>query len=212
MGMKRKLINWTGASSASTSGKESQKLNFEDKLANLRKATGRPETVEVPMRCAITGQRAMFVYTRLHAKEKFTLARTIKADKTQRAGGGFFEGLLSRRQSATQYDVDQFDSAGRTCPWCGNTRFVVDCPACHEATCGGTIRFLPNGEEQHHCHPDCGHVALLKTATQISGGKPSRRGLIDDGGHAKPALASPRKRVQALPKSTPPRLAGPKKH
>jgi hypothetical protein len=193
MGMKRKLINWTGASSASTSGKESQKLNFEDKLANLRKATGRPETVEVPMRCAITGQRAMFVYTRLHAKEKFTLARTIKADKTQRAGGGFFEGLLSRRQSATQYDVDQFDSAGRTCPWCGNTRFVVDCPACHEATCGG-------------------HVALLKTATQISGGKPSRRGLIDDGGHAKPALASPRKRVQALPKSTPPRLAGPKKH
>jgi hypothetical protein len=140
MGMKRKLINWTGASSASTSGKESQKLNFEDKLANLRKATGRPETVEVPMRCAITGQRAMFVYTRLHAKEKFTLARTIKADKTQRAGGGFFEGLLSRRQSATQYDVDQFDSAGRTCPWCGNTRFVVDCPACHEATCGGWRR------------------------------------------------------------------------
>lgn len=205
---------WKGETGKAVSKAATRELAFQDKLANLRKVTGRPETVEIPMRCAVTGGRAVLTYTRMHAGEKFRLTESARIEGE--AQSGIFGGLLDRKRPAIKFDVNEFLSAGRACPWCGNARFVVDCPNCHEATCGGTIITLKNGEEQHRCHPDCGHVTLLGPATHMTGGRPDRRGVLDGGqrpaiGRQEARLKLPGRTPRALPKSGPALLPGPKK-
>ena len=201
--MKKLPTLWKNETKVTADKARKRGVDFGDKLANLRKATGRPETVEIPMRCSVTGNSATFIYTRMDAGEKFKLAQTIKGANGSNGAGALFANLLHRDVPPTQYGVQEFDGSGRVCPWCGNDRFVVDCPQCHEATCGGTIRILANGQEQHTCHPDCLHVSTLGPATHMSGGKASSRGVVDGSGkkrigHSPAGLVLPGKQAKAL--------------
>lgn len=213
--MKKLPAIWTGKPENALRKVESKDLSFEDKLANLRKATGKPETIEVPMRCSLTGERAIYVYMRMHPQEKYRLAATNKVE-TGKSRFALFDGLGARKRALKAIDVNEFDSCGRACPWCGNDRFVVDCPECHEATCGATIEVLAGGQERHRCHPDCGHYSMLGPAAYMSGGKPDRRGTLDPPrrkaiGNESIKLRLTDARKPALPGKIPPLLPPPKK-
>ena len=51
--------------------------SLQDKIANFRKATGTLETVEMPFRCSVTGEAAIYVYTRAHVE---SLSRKFKKE------------------------------------------------------------------------------------------------------------------------------------
>lgn len=166
---------------------------------------------------AITEAQELRRIYRQEYRDQFPSYRAFKAAFDEaKADRGFLASLARKREVAMKFDAREFDNAGRACPYCGNDRLVVDCSECHEATCGGTIRVLANGEEQHTCHPDCGHVALLGPATHITGGKADRRGVLGGGGHkalgpAGSKLLLSKKETKALPKGGFPLLGGPKK-
>lgn len=172
-----------------------QDAGFEDKLTSLRKTHGIKERVEVPFRCSQTGGKALYIYERVDPRELFRLVETKKVLEEPKAMGFFNRSTGASASNPSGYDSNAFDNAGRSCPWCASNRFVVDCPKCHEATCGGTIRTKPNDQEWHRCHPECGYGAELGPAHKVQGRKSQSRA---------PSLA--RSQRAALPGKNLPRL------
>ena len=94
--MKKLPTLWKNETKVTADKARERDVDFGDKLANLRKATGRPETVEIPMRWSVTGNSATFLYTRMDAGEKFKLAQTIKGANGSNGAGALFANLLHR--------------------------------------------------------------------------------------------------------------------
>lgn len=194
--------------------KAQQALGLEEKLANLRKAEGIPDTVEIPFRCSATGERAAHIFARAPDGEKFKLVRTVKLGAPKDTGG-WFAGLRRSKAAppAIRYDLAQFDMRGRACPYCGSNRIVVHCSECGEATCGAMTVEMMNGKDLHTCHPECGAQLTLVSADYINGGKARSAGVSEADKPKQIAKAKtpllPDMRPKALPK--PPRLLpGPK--
>lgn len=197
--MKNSLIKRDDKGQRSPATQADKDTDFEKKLATFRKKTFRPELVEVPFRCSKTGDRAVYIYEKGKPDEKYRLIETRKIEIVESSPiGRFFSNPKSTR-TVKSYNSDDFNDIGRACPWCGSDRFVVDCPNCHEATCGGTTRRLESGSEQHTCHPGCKANFSLGPATRFSGGKPESRGVLD--GPGKKSKRTREKAHKALPNS-----------
>ena len=118
------------------------KKDFQSTMAALRKASGKPEYVLIPMCCAVHDRPYVIIYSRVDPS-----------------------------QAARSYDIAEFDSAGRYCPWCQDNGDVVHCADCKETYCSGTTKRLGDGSALYKCVPRCGSSGMLKDYSKLHGNK-----------------------------------------
>lgn len=190
---------------ATTSGSavEVAQESFAEKLAALRKATGRPERFVSACACALHDRPFTVVYERTDPTKPFTLAQ-IHAGSPQESGNAGNEGtgLFGFRQTRKSVAAADIDMTGWRCPHCGCADHVVACQSCGTTVCGGRTVRGPGPEDVFNCRPSCGARGTLMEASVVHG--------VDGAHKAAPRIASPSKGITALPSADRMRLTGPK--
>ena len=180
---------------------ETRQEAFANAIANLRQATGKPETRIIPCRCAVKGEPFAIVFERMSPAHRFQIARIESNEATgnQHDAGGAF----GRQPVQQSYAAGEFDWTGCVCPHCGNSG-VVYCGDCGETVCAGRVWPLPDGGKFFACHDGCGATGTIGPATHVRGGAGSSRPAL---GHAL-QLPPPSAAGQRLLNGAAPRLPG----
>lgn len=183
------------------------KKDFDQAVAVLRKASGRPEYRLVPLRCAVHDRPFVVIYRRNDPAAQFRIEKISKEAPSQvgaqAASGGMIASFLSGQSDGlAAYDNTEFNSAGRYCPWCNDRETTVHCEDCGDTYCGGSIRKGSEGQRVYHCVPRCGSQGLLHDYHKMHGkrGAPKLQGkgqsLLSKG---KPKTALPPPKRLLLP-------------
>jgi len=178
------------------------KKDFDQALALLRKASGKPEYRHIPMRCAAHDRPFVIIYRRDDPDEKFCIEKISKdvaaSNRDEWRGSCQSE---NESDSLTVYNNREFNSAGRRCPWCQDPG-AVHCGSCKETYCGGATREIVNGVSIYRCVPRCGSSGDLVDYDKLHG----NRAVPALEKSQKPMLAKRRKK--ALPQPKRPLLPG----
>jgi hypothetical protein len=163
------------ASSALTSGAE-----FDCKIAEFRRASGKLESCRIDFVCAKTAETFSVVFDRASSAEKFAVAKVEKIGSTQATPAS------SSLPALRSFDVSEFLFAAWRCPCCGNGSFV-HC-ACGQNSCQAKVRRADDGRMYHTCDPGCGSVGEIGTlrSLQASSGGGGRARL--NSGHKRATL------------------------
>lgn len=201
-----KLTIWKGndklpATSAGRTVATAQE-SFAEKLAALRKATGRPERFVSACACALHDRPFTVVYERIDTTKPFTIA-AIHAFTAQGSGDIRQKGvsLFGTRPLQKSVSATEIDMTGWRCPHCGCAAHVVACKSCGTTICGGRTVRGPGGEDVFNCRPSCGARGTLTDASVVHG--------VDGAYKTVPRIASPSGRTTALPSANGLRLKGP---
>jgi hypothetical protein len=107
---------------------ESPAQSVNERIAKLRKATGRPERLERTMRCSRTSKDYFVTFERFNQEEPFKVMRIEKEapvkDGVQTAAPAV--------AAAKSLPCEMIDNDGLKCPWCGAGGSV------YHGTCGIT--------------------------------------------------------------------------
>lgn len=176
--------------------------SFAEKLAALRKATGRPERFVSECMCALHDQPFTVVYERIDTAKPFTISG-IHAGSAQGSCnvGKEGTGLFSFRQARKSVAAADIDMTGWLCPHCGCADHVVACQSCGTTVCGGRTVRGHGREDVFNCRPSCGARGTLMDASIVHG--------VDGARNTVPKLSSPSKLITALPSAGRLRLKGP---
>jgi|TARA_R110002124_G_scaffold269238_1_gene437048 hypothetical protein len=149
------------------------KKDFQSTMAALRKASGKPEYVLIPMCCAVHDRPYVIIYSRVDPSMKFKITKIVNeaSDIKSQGKGLIAKHLEGKSQAARSYDIAEFDSAGRYCPWCQDNGDVVHCADCKETYCSGTTKRLGDGSALYKCVPRCGSSGMLKDYSKLHGNK-----------------------------------------
>ncbi|MBZ9944508.1 hypothetical protein LB533_25775 [Mesorhizobium sp. BR1-1-13] len=159
------------------------KADFDRKVAEFRRASGKLESCRLDFVCAKTGEPFCALFDRASAAEKFAVAKIEKIGVTIAAPSPI------SRPALRSFDANEFSFAAWRCPCCGSGSFV-HC-ACGQNSCQAKVRQAGDGRMYHTCEPGCGSVGeigKLRSVQANSGG----------GGYAKPQAGLKR---PALPKA-----------
>lgn len=202
-----KLTIWKGNEKlpAISSGRAvtTAQVSFAEKLAALRKATGRPERFVSACVCALHDRPFTVVYERIDTTKPFTIA-AIHAGTAQgsgnvgKEGAGLF-GLVTPRRSVPAAEIDM---TGWRCPHCGCAAHVVACQSCGTTICGGRTVRGPGMDAVFNCRRSCGARGTLIDAAVVHG--------VDGVRKSSPHLRGPSRQMPALPSADRLRLKGPK--
>ena len=185
----------TGLPALREQAKAPVKKDFEQAVALLRKASGKPEYRLVPLRCAVHDRPFVVIYCRDDPSAPFRINKISKEAPARAAGSGLIGRLLtSGSEGLAAYDQSEFNSAGRQCPWCGDKSMVVHCEDCGDTYCGGTIVKCANGGSMYDCVPRCGSHGILTDYDKVHG----KRG-VPKLPKKQPPLLGNSKKVPALP-------------
>ncbi len=171
-----------------------EKKDFKSTMATLRKLSGKPEHVLIPMCCAVHDRPYVIVYRRIDPLKQFQIEKIIKETSN---GIAQDKGLIARHlggnKNATHvYDHEAFDTTGRSCPWCHDKGNVVHCGDCGETYCSGSTKRSANGPAFYRCVARCGSSGVLTDYDKMHGNKGkaiknrAKQGLLSSG--SKPAL------------------------
>jgi len=179
------------------------RAEFQDAVAEFRKATGKPETRTIPCRCAVTGGAFDIVFERFSPADRFQIARIEQDDAANNRGtaGGWWSG---RKPQLKSYDAAEFDWTGCACPHCGKRAGFVYCSGCCETVCAGRVLPLPDGNKAFACHDGCGATGTIGPASHVRGGAAQSRAAMGNW----PQLPGRSAPAKALPGRSPP-LPGP---
>lgn len=140
-----------------------------------------PEMLELPFRCALTGNCFNVAFGRYHRNHKYRVvhvspATAIQAPSTPQPMSHplltkILGSFLSVAKPASQpkpsplarqtFDASEFDFGGWFCPCCGYSRDVpaypqfVRCGTCKEFVCGGRVTRVSTGIATYECHDEC---------------------------------------------------------
>ena len=165
-----------GLPAKSGNAKAPAKKDFDQALAVLRKASGRPEYRLVPLRCAVHDKPFVVIYRRDDPATSFRIEKISKTAPAKGESGGLIGRFLAGQSDGlAAYDHTEFNSAGRYCPWCNDRETTVHCEDCGDTYCGGSIRKGSEGQRLYHCVPRCGSLGLLNDYHKMHGkrGAPS---------------------------------------
>ncbi len=170
------MKNWLTLKAAGIPAKKAStdlatKAEFDRKVAEFRRASGKLETCRIDFVCAKTAEPFSVLFDRASAAEKFAVARIEKIGTAKSAPSSSYLPALR------SFEVSDFSFAAWRCPCCGNGSFV-HCP-CGQNSCQAKVRRADDGRMYHTCEPGCGSVGEIGTLRNVqasSGG----------GGHAKP--------------------------
>lgn len=170
------MKNWltlrpTAAPAKTASTQLSTKAEFDRKVAEFRRASGKLETCRIDFVCAKTAEPFSVLFDRASAGEQFAVARIEKIGTAKGAPSS------SSLPALRSFDVSDFSFAAWRCPCCGSGSFV-HC-GCGQNSCQAKVRRADDGRLYHTCEPGCGSVGEIGTLRSVqasSGG----------GGHAKP--------------------------
>lgn len=159
------------------------KAEFDRKVAEFRRASGKLESCRIDFVCAKSAEPFSVLFDRASAAEKFAVAKIEKIGMTQAVSSP------SSLPALRSFDVNEFSFIAWRCPCCGNGSFV-HC-ACGQNSCQVKLWRADDGRTYHRCEPGCGSVGEIGTlrSVQVSTG---------GGGHIKPLAGS---RRPALPKA-----------
>ncbi|WP_461331241.1 hypothetical protein [Bradyrhizobium elkanii] len=161
----------------------STKAEFDRKVAEFRRASGKLETCRIDFVCAKTGEPFSVLFDRGSAAEKFAVA------KVERIGVMKATPSPSSLPALRSFDVNEFSFASWRCPCCGSGSFV-HC-ACGQNSCQANVWRADDGHTYHKCDPGCGSVGEL-------GKLRSMQASAGGWGHGKSSAGSGR---PALPKT-----------
>jgi hypothetical protein len=182
------MKNWlTLRPSAVPAKKESTELttkaDFDRKVAEFRRASGKLESCRIDFVCAKMAEPFSVLFGRASAAEKFAVA---KIEKIGMAKGAPSSSSLPALRS---FDVSEFSFAAWRCPCCGNGSFV-HC-ACGQNSCQAKVWRADDGRTYHTCEPGCGSVGEIGTLRSV-------QASAGGGGRIKPSAGSNR---PTLPKA-----------
>lgn len=173
----------------------SRKADIDEKVAALRKATGKTETRTLSCVCSRTGRHFTAVFERFSGNHKFQISRIEEFENSTMKKGSSVKGLLAgSMQEAKSFDANEFNFFGWVCPFCRNDR-PIHCGKCGDFGCGDRIHVVPDGREMHACHDACGNSGPLVPLERIS---------ATGGGSGPSAMSS----TKNSPKKDRPRLTG----
>jgi hypothetical protein len=161
----------------------STKAEFDRKVAEFRKASGKLEACRIDFVCAKTAEPFVVLFERLSAAEKFAVAKTEKIGVANAAPSS------SSIPALRSFDVNDFSFAAWRCPCCGSGSFV-HC-GCGQNSCQAKVWRADNGRLYHRCEPGCGSVGEIGTLRSV-------QASAGGGGHVKPQSGSTR---PTLPKA-----------
>jgi len=166
--------------------------DFNRKVAALRRATGKMETRNAPFLCAVAGKGFIVRFERSDPARRFKVAAVNRVESavnvsTAPANPG------PNRPAAATFDVGEFDLAGWTCPWCGDSCWFIHCSSCDHVVCAGRGRIEEDGTQSFRCHDRCGSSGVTVPYGMMHAQKQS----AGAGGPARKTLPGPRK--PALP-------------
>ncbi len=170
--------------------------SFARKVAEFRKNNGMAERFVVACVCAKTDRPFQVRYERFDPTASF---RIVAVEKVLATGGA------AGQSTVKTLPIGKVDFAGWYCPWCLDKRCSVQCGACHTTVCGGRVVDRYDGE-YFVCRDSCGCEGLLTACKEIHGAEerlPQR--------HGKRPAPPDNKAKLCAPKSTLPRLNGPRK-
>lgn len=182
------MKNWLTLKPAAVPAKKASselttKAEFDRKIAEFRRASGKLESCRIDFVCAKTAEPFSVLFERASAAERFAVA------KIQKLGGAHAAPASSTLPALRSFDVNEFSFASWRCPCCGNGSFV-HC-ACGQNSCQAKVWRADDGRAYHRCEPGCGSVGEIGTLRSV-------QASAGGGGHAKPHAGS---RRPALPKA-----------
>lgn len=182
------MKNWLTLKPAALPAKKastetSTKAEFDRKVAEFRRTTGKLESCRLDFICAKTAEPFSALFDRASATEKFVVSKIEKIGAAKAAPSS------SSRPALRSFDVSEFAFAAWHCPCCGNRSFV-HC-ACGQNSCQAKIWRADDGRTYHRCEPGCGSVGEIGTLRSV-------QASTGGGGHTKSRADSPR---PALPKA-----------
>lgn len=150
------------------------KRAFDEKIAALRKATGKKEHRVLPFICARLGRPYGVIFERVSPAHKFQIAR-LEKEKDGEGRSGLLGRLFAQGVAASEsFDAAEFDVSGLYCPWCATKGDSVYCTQCEQQVCRGRTRTLDNGTKLFACHDGCGASGTLSPYGKVHGAKRSR--------------------------------------
>lgn len=159
------------------------KTDFDRKVAEFRRASGKLESCRLDFVCAKTAEPFSVLFDRASAAEKFAVAKIEKSGATKASSSP------SSLPALRSFDVSEFSFAAWRCSCCGNASFV-HC-ACGQNSCQAKVWRADDGRTYHRCEPGCGSVGELGTLRSV-------QASTGGGGHVKLPAGSGR---PALPKA-----------
>ena len=172
----------TGLPALREQAKAPVKKDFEQAVALLRKASGKPEYRLVPLRCAVHDRPFVVIYCRDDPSAPFRINKISKEAPARAAGSGLIGRLLtSGSEGLAADDQSEFNSAGRQCPWCGDK--IVKCA---------------NGGSMYDCVPRCGSHGILTDYDKVHGKRgvpklPKKQPPLLGNSKKGPALPAPKR-------------------
>lgn len=152
-----------------------RKVEFNRKIAALRKTTGKIDVRVIPYRCAVHGKQFFITLERASPAHKYRIVKIKKEQAKPTSGASGLRSLFGQKKPpAKSYNADEFDFSGRTCPWCQSSGASVHCSSCGETVCGGRIKSLPSGKETFACHDGCGATGTLVPCDYVHGSTDGR--------------------------------------
>ncbi len=150
--------------------------DFEKTAAALRKASGRDEYVIAPMRCARMDKPYRIQYVRKAGEKLLRIQEIVRENETVGSGAALVTQnqvrrgplAVSKTADLSDFDPDEFNQAGRRCPWCRDTSTIVHCGKCNDTYCGGTVK-----ENYYRCVERCGGHGFVKDYNIIHGNRKS---------------------------------------
>lgn len=159
------------------------KAEFDRKVAEFRRASGKLESCRIDFVCAKSAEPFRVLFDRASAAEKFAVAKIEKIVAARAAPSP------TSLPALRSFDVNEFSFTAWRCPCCGNGSFV-HC-ACGQNSCQAKIWRADDGRSYHKCEPGCGSVGEIGTLRSV-------QASAGGGGQTKSLAGS---RRPALPKS-----------
>lgn len=137
---------------------------FENKLAALRVATGRPERFISLCACALHDRPFAVVYERCDAARPFTIAGIYRDGEGNDAVSG-----AARVSGSKALPASAVNTTGWRCPHCQAGGRNIACQNCGTTVCGGRTRAYHGTAEVFECRSSCGARGTLQDAESVKG-------------------------------------------
>jgi len=158
------MKNWLTLRPAASPAKKAStelttKAEFDRKIAEFRRASGKLETCRIDFVCAKSAEPFSVLFDRASAAEKFAVKEIEKIGATKTSSSP------TSLPALRSFDTNEFSFAAWRCPCCGNGSFV-HC-ACGQNSCQAKVWRADDGRTYHKCEPGCGSVGEIGTLRNV---------------------------------------------
>lgn len=146
------------------------RAEFERKMAEFRRATGKLESCRIAFVCAKTAEPFDVEFGRASAAEIFKVTAIEKRNSSTSSSAM----IAASAPAVRNFEIEAFSFAGWHCPCCGNGDFVR-C-GCGQINCRWRPMREVAGRRLYKCEPGCGAEGPLSTMHAIDAAEAVKSG------------------------------------